>query len=266
MSQYAKSTETRWPNTRLSPLKCVALVEIVNQPQDFQSSQPHFVVSQREWIIWFVIVSPNEMTDLILKWWSRTFSRYLLVDCVRPGGNSGAPDLTDATVPFVKLDPKHPLTLSKEYIQIPDPDFQLKKLLTARKMEFSEEEYDENDQRVFAGNDLILLPGSYGTDAQIQGQAVNQQEGRDSWVHNPGWVEQCLVCLPPPPSDSMSKATVALRKELGSCLKDQETAKSLKQLGWYIPPECRGDNLFQWIVEMHSFEEELPLAADMKTW
>ena len=48
-------------------------------------------------------------------------------------------------------------------------------------------------------------------------------------------------------------------------LKEQENTKSLKTLGWHMPPEFIGDNLFQWVVELHSFERELPVAQDMAT-
>jgi len=47
-------------------------------------------------------------------------------------------------------------------------------------------------------------------------------------------------------------------------LREQDHAKSLSELGWYMPPEFIGDNLFQWIVELHSFEKDLPIAKDLK--
>jgi ubiquitin-conjugating enzyme E2 Q len=31
-----------------------------------------------------------------------------------------------------------------------------------------------------------------------------------------------------------------------------------------MPPDLIGDNLYQWIVEMHSFDPALPLAKDLK--
>lgn len=47
-------------------------------------------------------------------------------------------------------------------------------------------------------------------------------------------------------------------------MKEQEMAKSLKELGWYMPEEFIRDNLYQWIVELHSFDPDLPIAKDMK--
>jgi ubiquitin-conjugating enzyme E2 Q len=38
----------------------------------------------------------------------------------------------------------------------------------------------------------------------------------------------------------------------------------LHELGWYTDPNHFGDNVYQWIVELHSFEESLPLAKQMK--
>jgi ubiquitin-conjugating enzyme E2 Q len=57
---------------------------------------------------------------------------------------------------------------------------------------------------------------------------------------------------------------MALQRELRAMLKEQEKADSLRDLGWYMPPEFVGDNLFQWIVELHSFDEALPIAKDLK--
>lgn len=191
-------------------------------------------------------------------------SRYLLVNCTWSGEDANAPSADP--VPFVKLDPRHPLTMSMKAIQIPDPNFRLENLLIARKLEFLEDDNDEDDNKIFAGEDLRLVPEMPSTEHQHAQMKVSEpEEEKDPWVHDPDWVEQCLPYLLEPPSDAMPMATMALQKELRACLREQEAAKSLKQLGWYMPPEYIGDNLFQWIVELHSFEEELPITKDLKT-
>lgn len=53
-----------------------------------------------------------------------------------------------------------------------------------------------------------------------------------------------------------------LNRELKTVLKIQE-ATPLHELGWYINAELVS-NVYQWIVELHSFESHLPLAQDMK--
>ena len=87
----------------------------------------------------------------------------------------------------------------------------------------------------------------------------------DDWTHDEAWVRASIEGLMPPPTQSSPSATSALQRELKAMLKEQNSAKRLKELGWYMPPDFIGDNLFQWIVEMHSFEEDLPVAKDMRS-
>ena len=200
-------------------------------------------------------------------------SRYLLVNSIRSDDEPQYPK-AEGNIRFVNLDPKHPLTISKKAIKIPEPSYKLQKLLTARRTEYVEEDFDEDDMKVFAGDDSKLLSHSsdiqehshYESQSYDLNQAEVQEEEIDPWEHDPAWVEQCLPHILPPPTDAMPMATMSLQKELKAVLKDQATAKSLKQLGWYMPLAYIGDNLFQRIVELHSFEEELPIAQDMKRW
>jgi ubiquitin-conjugating enzyme E2 Q len=57
-------------------------------------------------------------------------------------------------------------------------------------------------------------------------------------------------------------ATQALSRELRTIMKIQDTTP-LNELGWYINKELV-KNVYQWIVELHSFDAELPLSKDMK--
>jgi len=86
----------------------------------------------------------------------------------------------------------------------------------------------------------------------------------DDWVHNPEWVQNAVPMMLPAPQAANRGATAALQRELKAMLKEQDNCNSLKELGWYMPQEFIGDNLFQWIVEMHSFDESIPIAKDMK--
>lgn len=65
-----------------------------------------------------------------------------------------------------------------------------------------------------------------------------------------------------PPSYATPGATMRLNRELQNILKVQKTTPS-HELGWYINPELIS-NVYQWIVELHSFDSTLPLAKDMK--
>lgn len=111
------------------------------------------------------------------------------------------------------------------------------------------------------GPSLFILPKSAGAPKPTEGCS---QKPPDDWKHDAEYVQRALETFTPPPFESSGSATIALQKELMLTLKEQKNAKSLKELGWYVPTELLGDNLYQWIVEMHSFDPDLPIAKDME--
>lgn len=79
----------------------------------------------------------------------------------------------------------------------------------------------------------------------------------------PGMLNQETLPLLDDPVYATSSATRALQGLLKEALKAQQTVP-LHELGWYINHDLI-QNLYQWIVELHSFDLQLPLAQDMKT-
>lgn len=162
---------------------------------------------------------------------------------------------------MVPMDPHRHVTLGGKNISIPLPEYKLEKLRRDRETEYMEEDPDEDDTSLF----IDPAPTS------SQPKAVNEMEAptrpmvrpADDWKHDPKWVRETIAHMMPAPVDSTSIATMALQRELNSMLKEQDRATSLRELGWYMPPEFIEDNLYQWIVEMHSFDKELPIAKDL---
>lgn len=66
-----------------------------------------------------------------------------------------------------------------------------------------------------------------------------------------------------PPSWATGAATQALSRELKK-LQATQAKTPLHELGWFIDFN-NVINLFQWVVELHSFDSSLPFAQDMKT-
>lgn len=161
-------------------------------------------------------------------------------------------------IDYVPLDPQHPLTLSNVLIRIPQPGYALEKLLNARREEFIPMDYDEDDLRIFSGD---VGDGTGATSASIDGA---DHTAVDDWKHNREWVDKSIEQLMPPPAESSPMASTSLQKELRAMLKEQNSSRSFRELGWYMPEELIGDNLYQWIVELHSFEGTLPVAQDME--
>lgn len=78
----------------------------------------------------------------------------------------------------------------------------------------------------------------------------------------PGSLDQSQLPMLDPPSYATPMATKSLNRCLKEVLEVQKKTP-LHELGWYIDPELIS-NVYQWIVELHSFESTLPLAQDMK--
>lgn len=154
-----------------------------------------------------------------------------------------------AAVPFVSIDPAHPLTLASKKVEIPDPSHRLTELFKQRELEYVDEENDEADTQVF--------------ETAPEPEPNEQQPSAPDWEHDEQWVSATVSNLLPPPTEASPMATNALQKELRDMMREQDNARSLRELGWYMPPAFMGDNLFQWIVEMHSFDNSLPIAQDM---
>jgi ubiquitin-conjugating enzyme E2 Q len=84
----------------------------------------------------------------------------------------------------------------------------------------------------------------------VPAPAAKRVPPADDWKHDAQWVQQAIVHLMPPPIEASPMASKALQRELKAMLKEQDAAGSLRELGWYMPPEIveNNDNLFQWIV------------------
>ncbi|TFY60148.1 hypothetical protein EVJ58_g5335 [Rhodofomes roseus] len=230
---YSARGSTGWKNSALSIQSCVALAQIVNMPSQFVNTNPYFVVAKTDWII----------------------CRYLLVQAANHDAAAEGERSADVRMPYVRLDPAYKLTMASREVQVPEPSFRLEKLLSARRDEYLEAEYDADDMTVFANGEAI---------SRSLAALPQQPMDEDDWAHDPAWVSLCSENVLLPPSESSPQATMALQRELKAMLTEQERAKSLRELGWYMPPEFVGDNLYQWIVELHSFDKDLQIAKDME--
>ncbi|KAI8977714.1 hypothetical protein BD414DRAFT_516981 [Trametes punicea] len=256
LQAYSVAASASWKNSSVMPSACVALAEIVNLPSKFVSSSPYLVVDQTEWIVCRYLMVRSSMAGSGVR---STVPASLSMPMPnqphgQPVDQSEEGTHMDEEIPYVPLDPLHPLTLSQALIRIPEPGYAIEKLLTARRDEFLPVKYDEEDLQIFEGRS-----GSKESQQGIADRSAMQND----WKHDREWVNECIEHLMPPPTESSIMASTTLQKELRAMLKEQNAATSLRELGWYMPEEFMGDNLYQWIVELHSFDESLPIAKDL---
>lgn len=256
-------TSGEWPHSQLKISQAIALNEIVNAPLRFVSKSPHLVVAQLDWIQ----------------------SRYLFVRCNTQGmhlQDSPPKQVYEQDPSFTPIGEKNsqiimPVTaVSKSrrpVSQAVTVKSGNKKVKVANAQELEEiamisDETDLEDLEIFfseteeksehppsqskkgKGKALPKLPSSAKPDAS-----------KTDFV--PGNLIHTSLPLLEPPSYATSMATKALQRELAATLKVQDTHPA-HELGWYLDRELI-NNVYQWIVELHSFEPHLPLAEDMKS-
>ncbi|KAJ0414437.1 hypothetical protein BJY00DRAFT_321035 [Aspergillus carlsbadensis] len=77
----------------------------------------------------------------------------------------------------------------------------------------------------------------------------------------PGSLDSTTIQLLGEPAYATSRSTRSLQRELNTARKTQNE-RPLHELGWYIHSDII-QNMYQWIVELHSFDMRLPLAQDL---
>ena len=257
----------QWPFSQLRISQALTLNEIVNAPDEFVSKSPHLVVAQLDWIQ----------------------SRYLFVMC-----NVQSNQVLDPTpTQVLEQDPLyHPVGSKREKLVIPlnavsksrRPGAQS----SARKNGDKKRKVDES-----VGEDVVLLSDDTDVEdsmiffpSEEEGEEEEEEEtiepakqvpaackGKEKeqlklhtsaantdFIH--GSHDHKSLPLIEPPSYATSSATRTLQRELTATLKIQNS-HPIHELGWYIDRELI-TNMYQWIIELHSFESHLPLAKDMK--
>lgn len=79
----------------------------------------------------------------------------------------------------------------------------------------------------------------------------------------PGSLDHSTLPMLKEPTYANPATTRRLMKDFQMLVKTQSEAADIADLGWYIDPNCT-KNMYQWIVELHSFDPAIKLAQDMK--
>lgn len=256
----------------------MALNEIVNAPKEYQSSNPHLVVKQLDWIQ----------------------TRYLFVQV--------QPSVETLKIPEVELQPEHahkqdplrtPHGLGREKIVIPAAAIRSggtarnaalkivsKTLRPSKKLKLfggqsnpvvlDDDDDDGNDDGASVATDMedrnILLDEPVESPLALvtHNTPVDKKKLRQGPTTDfiPGTLDFSQLPMMPVPTYAQSTTTTRLMKELQSLQKVQSTTPTA-ELGWYIDTD-KIENVYQWIVELHSFHifenkgKKLPLSEDMK--
>ncbi|KAI9764418.1 MAG: hypothetical protein M1840_008441 [Geoglossum simile] len=268
---------TGWPQSELKISIAMCLNEIVNVTERFVSRSPHLVVAQLDWIQtrYLFVKCPDQRNDITEE--PNPSVEFLDQDpAYFARGDSGA---------FLKIPMNAVLTSNRFRSQgiadqdrerqsdagassvarikrrrvdgIPDALTRDSDILFAAIDDSVSVDTDVEDVELFfSDNDESILstPNNKG-----KSKLVNKIPNTD---FSPGTLDHSSLPILNSPRYATTTATNAIQRELRAMLKLQES-QPLHELGWYIDPDYIG-NVYQWIVELHSFDPALPLSVDMK--
>lgn len=278
---YGNSTST-WPNSELNVTSAMSLNEVVNDPASFVSKSPHLVVANTDWIQ----------------------TRYLLVRTTAPHSKDHAADMiaieqdpslaakgangSTVKIPITAVSKsRRPVQVTRkrkslgsgrydEPIQLIDDDNESVATLdedrdylidTSSHSERTTIELDSDTDMAMSDTELEIIAspkkkirqgGPDTTLPILEGLLIDVS--KTDFL--PGQLDMSNIQILPPPQDASSSASSSLLKAFNVLLKTQRTTPA-HELGWFINPE-ELDNMYQWIIELHSFAQDLPLAQDMK--
>jgi ubiquitin-conjugating enzyme E2 Q len=265
-----------WPNSDLRISGAMALNEIVNAPDEFVSKQPHYVISQLEWIqtrYLFVKCGPSD--DVVLPKFDQLPQHKLEQDPTRiPTGEQ-----TQIVIPALRVK-SGKRKLANNESPGPKKTKKAKKGLksknTTKVIDLTGSDNDEIESH-FDDSELSdsLSVATDDEDREIFEEPQSQQQlavrtGPPQTDFIPGTLDHNLLPKLPEPSYANTNTTRRLSQDLKAMIEVQEKTP-LHELGWYIDPS-KVDSLYHWFVELHSFhsfnegDRVLPLVTDMKKY
>ncbi|KAK3989811.1 hypothetical protein QBC44DRAFT_78117 [Cladorrhinum sp. PSN332] len=256
-----------WPNSNLNFSACMSLNEVINAPEKFKSRSPHYVVAQPDW----------------------HQCRYLFIQPSVPHGTVKElhkEDKKPANTKFLSLaSGLEPIGQSGKCLQIPisaiptrNVGLEVEPVVpTKRSRSQCSNAKDDNED----AEDVAIVFGALELDSDADPPAKRPATSDNNGAANRGdnltgtlSVDKSLTDFVPgaldlstlprlePPPFANDSALKAIGREVKK-LQAVQSKTPLHELGWYIDFE-QMTNLFQWIVELHSFDAFLPLATDMK--
>ena len=274
---YHNHNTCMWPQSQLQITEAICLNEIVNARHEFVNHSPHLVVNQLDWIqTRYLFVKCNTASLALEMKENKPSVQFLEQDpTLLPTG----PNKQPIAIPITAISKsRRPATKGrktgysksklKSSVHVPeetcvsdDTDVEDRKILEESTLSGTESEPEKSTDNT---RNMTSKAGKQNSLGSFVGNLLGKrttEAPKTDFV--PGTLDHSKLPLLAAPSYATALATKALQRELKATLTAQETHPT-HELGWYLDAELV-TNVYQWIVELHSFEAHLPLAQDMKT-
>ena len=272
-----------WPSSALNIGCAMALNEVVNAPAEFISRTPHLVVSQLDWIQTRYLFVQCGNAELKFVDNDRTGDVFPQDTGMTPNGQKGKIVIPMRAMPKARRSGTEKERARKKMKQtgtFGDP--------IAIDMDNSDAvsiDTDIEDLNILIENDEDYVAAAFpdssvGASQGVVSKGKGKISGFLSGIKSktsktgsskqskhltdfvPGLLDYATLPVLAEPAFATTAASRRLQKDFQALLKAQESTP-LHELGWYTDPE-HFNNMYQWIVELHSFEPTLPLAKQMK--
>lgn len=254
-----------WPPTRLPVTTVISLNEVVNSPDNFLCNIPHYVVRQLDWIQPRYLFVKFQDTTAIANSVLQSSMIYKHIDVpiyykqdqkhIALGPNGEA-----VNIPMSILSGQRGRTPRANLLEeLPSPS-------KRRKFLIGDYEKHESDDDVSIATDVEDIKILLSDDESLTTTTVVQEavpETASKTEYQPGSLQEDSLPTLSPPQFATTSATKILQQHLSATLKIQGQVP-LHNLGWYVDHNLI-TTVYQWIVELHSFDSEIPLAQDLKT-
>ncbi|KAJ5668059.1 uncharacterized protein N7477_006629 [Penicillium maclennaniae] len=288
---------SNWPQSRLTLSSIISLNEIVNAPDEFKCSEPFYVVHRLDWIqprYLFVGLkrSENDSTPSSpsLPWVNDTKKRvspavstFYAQD---PQHTAHGPSGAAIKIPMSAIRGKRREALALNESAQKTTLKKKGKKKTSSAVSSLQSNADDSDELQSVATDIedlkILLSDSDVEMIDVPEKRTRAKnvirhftpkktvKGKEVAKHVPpatdfipGSLTEGNLPIMAPPQYATTFATKVLQKQLKTTVEVQQE-EPLHELGWFVDPTLTSGNLYQWIVELHSFEKALPLAKDLK--
>jgi len=277
-----------WQNSELKISSALSLNEVVNKPGSFVSSKPHYVVAEIDWIqTRYLLVKTSAQHSKGKPDSMETISQdpshkavgisYAAVEIPitaisksrRPKQDGQKQDLTRKRKSVGSGLPGAPVEL------LDDDTESVATLYEDRAYLLDDESHTGLSPIVLDSDTEIMLSEDELDGIASPKKRMRQEEAQpelpvvDGCMLDqcktdfvPGKLDMSNIKILPPPQDASRAASSQLLKAFNALLRAQSITPA-HELGWYINPNMI-ENMYQWIVELHSFDMDIPLAQDMK--
>ncbi len=259
-AESSSSVSSNWRNSKLCVSGALALNEVINAPNEYVQKNPHYVVNQIDWIqARYLFVKANHPALGHFFEYSKPPKDKYHQDPIHTAiGVSGQP----VVIPITAINKSRRPTVVTSPLPLGNKKAKVTGSGTA---EQAEKIQDDAASMITEASDIAILLSDEEADAVIPKENTQPTPQIESPKTDfiPGQLQASTLPLLAPPSSASTSATKALLTTLKQTLHMQNTTP-LHELGWYINEDLI-TNIYQWVVEMHSFDPSLPLAQDMKS-